>query len=70
MHLTNWSSASVSTSIKVVAILLVLSIQVCAKEESDLREAIVAAHQFGKGYKAISKLFAVHWSTLRNVFHK
>ena len=26
---------------------------------NDLREAIVAAHQSGKGYKAISKLFGV-----------
>ena len=30
---------------------------------SDLREAVVAAHQSGKGCKAISKLFGVHHST-------
>jgi len=29
---------------------------------NDLIEAIVTAHQSGKGYKAISKLFGVHYS--------
>ena len=33
-------------------------------------EAIVAAHQPGKGYKAISKLFGIHHSTERNIIHK
>ena len=37
---------------------------------NDLREAIVAAHQSGKGYKAISKQFKVHHSTLRKIIHK
>jgi len=35
-----------------------------------LREAIVAAHQSGKGYKAISKLFGVHPFTERKIIHK
>ncbi|KAM3912509.1 uncharacterized protein RB166_019314 isoform 2-T2 [Leptodactylus fuscus] len=37
---------------------------------NDLREAIVAAHQSGKGYKAISKQFEVHHSTVRKIIHK
>jgi len=37
---------------------------------NDLREAIVAAHQSGKGFKAISKLFKVHHSTERKIIHK
>ena len=36
----------------------------------DLREAIVAAHQSGKGYKVISQLFGVHHSTERKIIHK
>jgi len=32
---------------------------------NDLGEATVAAHQSGKGYKAISKLFGVHHSRER-----
>ena len=36
----------------------------------DLREAIVAAPQPGKGYKAIFKLFGVFYSTVRNIIHK
>jgi len=36
---------------------------------NDLREANVAAHQSGKGYKAISKLCAVHHSTERKIIH-
>ncbi|MEE6522209.1 hypothetical protein FKM82_020645 [Ascaphus truei] len=37
---------------------------------NDLREAIVAAHQSGKGYKAISKQFKVHHSTGRKIIQK
>ncbi|XP_053577468.1 uncharacterized protein LOC128666737 isoform X3 [Bombina bombina] len=37
---------------------------------NDLREAIVAAHQSGKGYKAISKQFKVHHSTVRKIIYK
>jgi len=37
---------------------------------SDLREATAAAHKSPKGYKAISKLFGVHHSTVRNIIHK
>ena len=37
---------------------------------NDLREAIGAAHQSGKGYKVISKLFGVHKSTARKIIHK
>jgi len=37
---------------------------------NDLREAIVTAHQTGKGYKVISKLFGVHHSTTRKIIHK
>jgi len=35
---------------------------------NNLREAIVAAHQSGKGYKAI--LVGVHHSTERKIIHK
>nr|XP_028576306.1 zinc finger protein 577-like isoform X2 [Podarcis muralis] len=35
-----------------------------------LREAIVAAHKTGKGYKAISKQFKVHHSTIRKIIQK
>jgi len=35
---------------------------------NDLKEAIVAAHQSGKGYKAISKQIGVHYSTERDYF--
>jgi len=35
-----------------------------------LREAIVAANQSGKGYKAISKQSGVHHSTERTIIHK
>jgi len=34
--------------------------------QNHLREAIVAAHQFGKGYKVISKLFRVHHSAVKD----
>ena len=37
---------------------------------NDLREAIVAAHQSGKGYKAISELYGAHHSTERKIIHK
>jgi len=37
---------------------------------NDLREAIVAAHQSGKGYKAISKLPGVRHSTEKKIIHK
>ena len=57
--------------------LLVRSIQVCVNTtprrkdiSNDLREATVAAHQSGKGYKAISKLFGVHHSTERKIIHR
>ena len=57
--------------------LLVWSIQVCVNTmprrkdiSNDLREAIVAAHQFGKGYKDISKFFGVHHSTEIKIIHK
>ena len=57
--------------------LLLCSIQVCVNTmprrkdiSNDPREAIVAAHQSGKGYKAISKLFRVHHSTERKIIHK
>lgn len=33
----------------------------------DLREAIVVAHQSGKGYKAFSKQFEIHHSTARRI---
>jgi len=36
----------------------------------DLRETIVASHQSGKGYKAISKLFGVHHCRVRKIIHK
>ena len=52
-----------------------LSIQVCINNmlmrkdiSNDLREAIVAAHQSGKGYMVISKQF--HYCTERKIFHK
>ncbi|CAI5768315.1 TCB1 transposase [Podarcis lilfordi] len=35
-----------------------------------LREAIVAAHETGKDYKAISKQFKVHHSTIRKIIQK
>jgi len=35
-----------------------------------LREAVVAAHQSGKGYKVISKQFGVHHSTERKIIQK
>ena len=34
---------------------------------NDLRGATVAAHQSGKGYKDISKLFGVHHSRVRKI---
>jgi len=34
---------------------------------NDLREATVAAHQSGKGYKAISRLSGIHHSTERKI---
>jgi len=34
------------------------------------KEAIVAAHQSGKGYKATSKQFGVRHPTVRKVIHK
>jgi len=37
---------------------------------NDLREAVVAAHQSGKNYKNISKLFGIHHSTERKIIHK
>jgi len=37
---------------------------------NDRREAIVAAHQFGKGYKILSKLFGVHRSAEKKIIHK
>ncbi|MEE6521276.1 hypothetical protein FKM82_019399 [Ascaphus truei] len=37
---------------------------------NDLREAIVAAHQSEKGYKAISKQFKVYHSTVRKIIQK
>jgi len=37
---------------------------------NDLREVIVAAHQSGKGYTIIYKLFRVHHSTVRNDYSK
>ena len=36
----------------------------------DHRESIVAAHQSRKGYKAISKPFNLHRTTLRKIIHK
>jgi len=36
---------------------------------NDLRETIVATFQSGKGYKAFSKLFRVHHSTIRKIIH-
>jgi len=36
---------------------------------NDLREAVVAACKSGKGYKAISKQFGVHHSTVRKIFY-
>ena len=37
---------------------------------NDQREAVVADHQSGKGYKAISKLFGVHHLIVRKNIHK
>uniref|UniRef100_A0A3Q3A0Z3 Sleeping Beauty transposase HTH domain-containing protein n=1 Tax=Kryptolebias marmoratus TaxID=37003 RepID=A0A3Q3A0Z3_KRYMA len=37
---------------------------------NDLREADVAAHQSGEGFKTISKQFGVHYFTLRKILHK
>jgi len=37
---------------------------------NDLGEAIVAAHQSGKGDKAISKLFGIHNSTVKKICRK
>ena len=57
--------------------LLVWSIQVCVNTmprrkdiSNNLREETVAAHQSGKGYKTISKLFGVHHSAERKIIHK
>ena len=36
---------------------------------NDFREATVAAHQSGKGYKALSKQFGIHHSTERKIIH-
>ena len=36
---------------------------------SNVREAIIAAHQSGKGYKTISKQLGVHHSTVRMIIH-
>ena len=37
---------------------------------NDLREVNVSAHQSGKGYKAISKVFGVHHFAERKIIHK
>jgi len=65
----------VGTSLKaeVFGCLLIWTIQVCIntmpmRKDIDIREAINAAHQSGKGYK--TKLFEVHHSTKRNIILK
>uniref|UniRef100_A0A3Q2WVS9 Sleeping Beauty transposase HTH domain-containing protein n=1 Tax=Haplochromis burtoni TaxID=8153 RepID=A0A3Q2WVS9_HAPBU len=40
------------------------------REQHDFREATVAAHQTGKGYKVYSTQFEVHHSTVRKIIHK
>lgn len=63
MHLMNWLSASVSTSVRGEGLSFrVQSIQLCVNVKPrrkdisiDLRGAIVAAHQPMKGYEAIFK---------------
>ena len=37
---------------------------------NDCGEAVVAAYRCGKDYKAISKQFNVHHSTMRKIIHK
>ena len=60
MHLINWSSVRVSTSIKSDVLSVCCSGAFRRKEMSnDLREAIVAAHQSGKGYKSIFKQLTI-----------
>lgn len=63
MHLMNWLSASVSTSVRGEGLSFrVQSIQLCVNVKPrrkdisiDLRGAIVAAHQPMEGYEAIFK---------------
>jgi len=40
------------------------------KNSNNLREAIVAAYKSLKSYKAISKQFQIHHSTVRQNIHK
>lgn len=75
MYMINGSSVSVSS--RCFGSLMVWSIQVCVNAmprrkdiSNDLEEVNVAANQCGKHYKAIIKLFQVHHTTMRKIFHK
>jgi len=71
MH-SDESSVNVSFSVRPQAFgsLLLWSVNKVPRRKdisNDLREAAVAAHQSGKGYKVISKQFGVHQSTVRKI---